>query len=59
LKTSPDANFSAGPDYYFEAALEAFREINAEAEMARTMFAHARSLNVRGRRTTAAANSSR
>jgi len=42
------------PDIYFQAANEAFREIRAEGEIARTMFAHAKSLARRGRRMTAA-----
>lgn len=42
------------PDEYFRLSLEAFRKINMEAEMARTIFAQGRSLALRGRRTTAA-----
>lgn len=42
------------PDEYFRLSLEAFRQINMEAEMARTIFAQGRSLARRGRRTTAA-----
>jgi tetratricopeptide (TPR) repeat protein len=42
------------PDTYFRAAMESFRSLNAEAEMARTMYAQAISLAKRGRRTTAA-----
>lgn len=49
-----DPRFGSDPDEYFRTALEAFRDINAEAEMARTMYAHAQSLARRGRRTTAA-----
>jgi tetratricopeptide (TPR) repeat protein len=54
LGGAPEEGFSADPDDYFRAALEAFREVNAEAELARTMFAQAKSLSTRGRRTTAA-----
>jgi tetratricopeptide (TPR) repeat protein len=50
----PGDGFSADPDTYFQAASEAFREINVEGEIARTMFAHAKSLARRGRRMTAA-----
>jgi tetratricopeptide (TPR) repeat protein len=50
----PDNGFSDNPDHYFQVANEAFREINAEGEIARTMFAHAKSLARRGRRMTAA-----
>lgn len=45
---------SADPDDYFREALEAFRGLNAEAEMARTMYSQALSLAARGRATTAA-----
>jgi tetratricopeptide (TPR) repeat protein len=54
LKDAPDGDFSSDPDTYFRAAINAFQEINAEAELARTMFAQAKSLAIRGRRTTAA-----
>jgi tetratricopeptide (TPR) repeat protein len=50
---APLANIS-DPDECFRAALQAFREVHMEAEIARTMFAQARSLAWRGRRTTAA-----
>lgn len=39
---------------YFEAACESFRQINAEGEVARTLFAHALSLIRHGRRQLAA-----
>jgi tetratricopeptide (TPR) repeat protein len=42
------------PDDYYRAALETFREIDAEAEIARTVFQYARSLAKRGRRRNAA-----
>lgn len=42
------------PDEYFRLSLEVFRQVNMEAEMARTIFAQGRSLARRGRRTTAA-----
>ncbi len=54
MGTVPHDDFSSDPDYYFRHALSAFRDLNAEAELARTMFAQARSLASRGRRTTAA-----
>jgi tetratricopeptide (TPR) repeat protein len=54
LESVPDETFSSDPDYYFKQALAAFNEINAEAELARTIFAHAHSLAERGKRTTAA-----
>ena len=49
-----DDRLGSNPDEYFRTSLTAFREINAEAEMARTMYAHALSMGARGRRTTAA-----
>lgn len=54
LGRAPEAHFSPDPDVYYQAASEAFHEINAEGEIARTMFAQARSLARRGRRLTAA-----
>lgn len=54
LEQTPEADFSSDPDDYFRAAIEAFREINMEGELGRTMFAQARSLARRGRRTSAA-----
>jgi len=54
LGSSPDERFSSNADDYFREALQAFREINAEVEMAKTMYAQALSLAARGRRTTAA-----
>lgn len=50
----PDNGFSTDPDVYYQTASEAFSAIHAEGELARTMFAHARSLVRRGRRMTAA-----
>ncbi len=52
--TALDNNFAHDPDHYYQAANEAFMEIHAEGEMARTMFMQARSLARRGRRMTAA-----
>jgi tetratricopeptide (TPR) repeat protein len=54
LDSIPDPAFSNDPDDYFRAAMDAFRELNAEAELARTMHMQALSLARRGRRTTAA-----
>ncbi|MFW5690985.1 MAG: hypothetical protein ACOCXZ_00680 [Chloroflexota bacterium] len=51
---SPDPRYSSDPDDHFRVALEAFNSLNAEAEIARTMYAQALSLAARGRRTTAA-----
>lgn len=55
LEMAPaDAEFSANPDEYFKASIEAFRELDSEGEMARTMHVFARSLARRGRRVPAA-----
>lgn len=49
-----DYQIDDDPDSYYREALGCFQEVNAEAEMARTMYHHALSLAQRGRRTTAA-----
>lgn len=54
LENVPDASFSSDPDVYFREAMTYFQGINAEAELARTMLAHAKSLAHRGRKTSAA-----
>ena len=54
LGISPDPRWSSDADEYFHAAIDSFREINAEAELARTMYAHAVSLAQRGRQVAAA-----
>lgn len=41
------------PDVYFREAIEAFKTLNAEAELARTMYVQAKSLAKRGRKSTA------
>jgi tetratricopeptide (TPR) repeat protein len=46
--------FSHGPDEYFQVASQAFKEVPAEGEYARTLYTHARSLARRGRRVPAA-----
>jgi tetratricopeptide (TPR) repeat protein len=54
IQGAPLPDLPSEPDEYFRTSVAAFREIDADAEMARTMFAQARSLAMRGRRTTAA-----
>lgn len=54
MNGAPETGFSDDPDEYFRQSLQVFREMNMEAEMARTMFVQACSLAQRGRRTTAA-----
>lgn len=50
--SAPD--LPSDPDVYFRAALAAFQEINADTEVARTLYAQALSLAKRGRRIIAA-----
>lgn len=54
MGSSPDPAYPSEPDEYFRAASDAFREINAEAELARTMYSQAMSMAQRGNRTMAA-----
>jgi tetratricopeptide (TPR) repeat protein len=54
LGSSPDPAFGNSPDEYYIAAIKAFREINVEAECARTVLAHGKSLARRGKRLSAA-----
>lgn len=54
MQPPAESTLSPDPDEYFRAAGDAFRAINMEGELARTMLAQARSLAYRGRRTTAA-----
>lgn len=53
LGKPPDSGFSDDPDGYYQASTEAFKEINAEAEMARTMYAQAWSQAKRGLKSAA------
>lgn len=50
----PQANISTDPDEHFRASTEAFQEIKAEGEVAKTMYAHALSLAKRGKGMTGA-----
>jgi tetratricopeptide (TPR) repeat protein len=54
IKSAPANSLFAEPDEYFQRSLEVFRELNMEAEMARTIYAQALSMAQRGRKTTAA-----
>jgi hypothetical protein len=54
LEAPPGDGFSDDPDLYFQAANQAFRGIAAEGEVARTLYAHGKSLARRGRRITSA-----
>lgn len=56
LDAPPDAEegFSDDPDHYFQMAMNQFREIKAEGEVARTLSVHAESLAKRGQVMTGA-----
>ncbi len=54
MKQQPNNTVTDDEDEYFRLSIGAFRDMDADAELARTMFAQARSLAIRGRRTTAA-----
>ncbi|MCB9435956.1 MAG: tetratricopeptide repeat protein [Anaerolineales bacterium] len=49
-----DSDVSTNPDDYFKASIEAFRSLDAEGEVARTLHVFARSLAKRGKRVPAA-----
>ncbi len=53
LGRPPEAPFAADPDAYFTQAIMAFKDINAEGEIARTLYLQGRSLARRGRATMA------
>lgn len=50
LGSSPDPAFVHDPDVYFNQSIEAFREVKADGEIARTMHAHGKSLGKRGKK---------
>ncbi len=54
LGEAPVDGFSSDPDEHFRAASEAFREVKAEGELAKTMFVHGNSLAKRGKQRAAA-----
>jgi tetratricopeptide (TPR) repeat protein len=54
LEAPPGNGFSGDPNFYFQAANLAFRSIHAEGEVARTLYAHGKSLARRGKRVTSA-----
>ena len=54
LGEAPDDSCDSDPDAYFKAAIDAFREVKAEGEMAKTIYAHGRSLARRDKRMAAA-----
>ncbi len=54
LGQAPEEAFSSDPDTYFHASAQAFRGIRADGELAKTMYAHGRSLAHRQKRNAAA-----
>jgi tetratricopeptide (TPR) repeat protein len=54
LGISPDPEYQGDPDSYFSIAINAFREMRAEAEMAQTIYLHGISLGKRGQSLAAA-----
>jgi tetratricopeptide (TPR) repeat protein len=54
LKKPHDETMSNNPDDYYRQAMEHFKQVQAEGEIGRTVFAHARSLAARKNRLRAA-----
>ncbi len=54
LDAPPGPGYSDNPDEYFQTAMEHFRAISADGEIARTLYAQGLSLQERGRTTLAA-----
>lgn len=54
LGDSPEPDMPANPDEYYRSALDAFREVNAEGEIGRTIYCQAKSQARRGKRRAAA-----
>jgi tetratricopeptide (TPR) repeat protein len=54
IEKIPDSAFSENPDDYYRAALEAFREVRAEGEVGKTLFAQGKSHAHRGKKRSAA-----
>jgi tetratricopeptide (TPR) repeat protein len=50
---APEDGYSAEPDEYYQAALEAFRQVKADAEVGKTLFAQGQSLAKRGKTRSA------
>ncbi len=54
LKTPLNEGMSSNPDDYYRQAMDHFKQVQAEGEIGRTVFAHARSLATRKNRLRAA-----
>jgi tetratricopeptide (TPR) repeat protein len=48
-----DEEYNADPDFYYEKALQNFRQVKAEAEVGKTLFAQGKSYAKRGKRNSA------
>lgn len=53
MRMSPDPDFVYDPDHYYQVALNAFRRVNADGDVGKTLLAQGRSMAKRGRRRTA------
>lgn len=53
LDEAPEADFSSDPDVYYKKALENFKQVNMEGDVAKTFFARGNSLVKRGKKTAA------
>ncbi|MGB7337338.1 MAG: tetratricopeptide repeat protein [Phototrophicaceae bacterium] len=53
LGQSPDPAFNSDVDYYYAEAMSAFKQVNAEGEVAKTLLAQGQSLNKRGKKRSA------
>src|SRR5690606_22358712 len=54
LGSTPDDNFESDPDFYYKEALESFRKVKMEGDIAKTLFARGNSLVIRGKKSLAA-----
>jgi tetratricopeptide (TPR) repeat protein len=50
---APEDGYSADPDEYYQTALDAFRQVKAEADVGKTLFAQGQSLAKRGKTRSA------
>lgn len=51
---APEATFSSNPDTYYKAALDNFRKVNMEGDIAKTFYARGNSLVKRGKKAAGA-----
>jgi hypothetical protein len=53
LGESPDPNFSSDPEAHYQAAMDAFRQVKADGEIGKTLYAYGQSLAKRNKRRSA------